>query len=235
MIFSTEDKIKEFKAKFWKIIDKEKNVYIFKYRWFDCAILRYTWYLNWYVALPKDHLLYWFSYNNYDYDEEIHNDSYIRKVKALDKIDVHWWLTFSWELDSIDIEWYDFTFCYWFDTCHAWDASYDSSIWYVRLSEWDIYRDYEYVLQNVKNMADALYYDTNYDTLDKWIDTNYDTLEDRLEKNYDEIRYQYEDMLIDTGRYNKNTISEVNDWRDEFVEKEYDMYISENTSRYKNK
>ena len=46
-----------------------------------------------------------------------------------------------------------------------------------------------------------------------------------LDKNYDIIRSIYIDELIENGDYPRHIAEETNDWRDEFVDKEYGQYV----------
>ena len=46
----------------------------------------------------------------------------------------------------------------------------------------------------------------------------------RLESNYDEVRYNYEEYLYDMW-YSKQVISETKDWRNEYCQSEYDIYL----------
>lgn len=65
------------------------------------------WWWNWYVALPKWHLLYWKHY----YDD------------CLNRIEVHWWLTYASHAEDhpyFNIAW-DY-WILWFDTNHRNDT-----------------------------------------------------------------------------------------------------------------
>lgn len=46
---------------------------------------------------------------------------------------------------------------------------------------------------------------------------------DRVDQNYETIRYNFEEDLIENW-YSSINISEIDDWRDEFLAKEYEMY-----------
>ena len=46
-----------------------------------------------------------------------------------------------------------------------------------------------------------------------------------IEKNYNLIRSEYEDMLIDQW-YSPALVSEVNDWREEWKEQDYFIYVN---------
>lgn len=48
--------------------------------------------------------------------------------------------------------------------------------------------------------------------------------EDRLEANYDIVKYHYIEELIDNW-YSKTMAENTDDWRDEFVDKEYSIYL----------
>jgi len=49
--------------------------------------------------------------------------------------------------------------------------------------------------------------------------------ENYIEKNYNLIRSEYEDMLIDQW-YSPALVSEVNDWREEWKEQDYFIYVN---------
>jgi len=153
MINQNPEEKKRFLDMYWDTIKKEKDLYIFKYMWYNCIIQRFAGHLNWYVAIPCHSNLY--NKNYYEFIEE--NIDEIQK--AINNIEVHWWLTFWWEYKSISIEWYDFSFCFWFDTAHLWDAFYDRMSWRVKMwsfwEEWE-YRDYNYVLSEVKRLVEQI-------------------------------------------------------------------------------
>jgi len=50
------------------------------------------------------------------------------------------------------------------------------------------------------------------------------TKENRLEENYNNIRDAFEMELIDHW-YSSILVDEINDWRDEFIECEYKVYL----------
>ena len=50
------------------------------------------------------------------------------------------------------------------------------------------------------------------------------SFEEYIEKNYDIIRSEYEDMLIDQWYY--WDLSEIDDWRSEYKQQDYDIYLS---------
>ena len=56
------------------------------------------------------------------------------------------------------------------------------------------------------------------------------SFEEYIEKNYDNIRSEYEEMLSDQGYY--WDLSEVNDWRQEYQQQDYDIYLS-NLNKWK--
>jgi len=124
-----------------KITDKEKNFYQFNYKWLTCFIIRHMWHLNWYVWLTN-------SNKNYNKDfQEIEKD-----------IDIHWWLNFSWTLSKLwyDIKDYEHLSLLWFDCWHAWDAfiypDYQAEEMFLA---WE-YKDYNFVLKEVRKLADQL-------------------------------------------------------------------------------
>ena len=47
------------------------------------------------------------------------------------------------------------------------------------------------------------------------------TLEKYLEENYDTLRKEYEDHLVDSGRYSRASAEESNDGWEEWLEKDY--------------
>lgn len=48
-----------------------------------------------------------------------------------------------------------------------------------------------------------------------------ETFEDRFDANYDDLRYEYEEMLIDSGRYSKLTAEHTSDGWDEFCQQAF--------------
>lgn len=46
----------------------------------------------------------------------------------------------------------------------------------------------------------------------------------RLDSKYDEIRYNFEQELIEHW-YSSHLVSEIDDWRDEYKKSEYDIYL----------
>jgi hypothetical protein len=53
--------------------------------------------------------------------------------------------------------------------------------------------------------------------------------EDRLEDNYDIVSHHYIEELIENW-YSRTTAENTDDWRNEFVDKEYNIYLE----NYKN-
>lgn len=145
-----EKEIEKFRSLYWDIVKKEKNIYIFKYKWLDCAILRHMWHLNWYVAVPEWHTFRWMSYFYSSRDDKWLSE----EAKYINGIKVHWWLTFGGAL-RLYAEWYNFTYCFGFDTGHARDCFSD---WrYANCpDDWE-YRDYNYVRSEVESLAEQIY------------------------------------------------------------------------------
>lgn len=125
-----QTRINEFKKKYRDIIKSESDIYIFKYKWYDCCIYRVMGHLNGYVA-PKT--------------KNINKDS----------LSVHGWITLNWKL-SLSVEWYDFSYCLWFDTAHYMDAFYDEQAWYAFMFGEGTYKDYKYVLAEVKSLVEQI-------------------------------------------------------------------------------
>lgn len=48
--------------------------------------------------------------------------------------------------------------------------------------------------------------------------------DERLDQNYDTVQNAYIDELIEHW-YSRNTAENTNDWRDEFVQSEYNIYL----------
>lgn len=51
--------------------------------------------------------------------------------------------------------------------------------------------------------------------------------DDRLEINYDELHREYVAQLIEEWWYPRSVAENTDDWRDEFIDKEYSIYQSE--------
>lgn len=142
----------KFNKRYWAIIRKENNVCAFKYKWFDCLTYRVLWHVNWYVGIPKDHPFYGKSFYYSDYSDEVELSPLAKHINSLS---VHGWLTRSDEMKLVSIEWYDFSWCFGFDTAHARDA-FDA--WsYINYNEWrDEYRTQEYVINEIKSLVDQI-------------------------------------------------------------------------------
>ena len=50
------------------------------------------------------------------------------------------------------------------------------------------------------------------------------TFDERMEKNYDLIRQAFEEDLVENW-YQSHLVSEIDDWREEFKQKEYNIYL----------
>ncbi len=48
--------------------------------------------------------------------------------------------------------------------------------------------------------------------------------DERIEKNYDLIRQAFEEDLVENW-YQPHLVSEIDDWREEFKQKEYNIYL----------
>ena len=111
--------------------------YEFEYRGLQCSILRHTWKLTWngYVAVPTTNPYYGKSYND---------------IEGI--IEVHGGLTFSETKDSVTT--------FGFDTCHSGDMSFEENPlgfnFIFRTYPGATYKIYDYVLKEVKRLADQL-------------------------------------------------------------------------------
>lgn len=146
-----KEKREKFNKKYGSIINKEQNVKAFKYKWFDCVLLRVLWHINWYVGIPNDHPFYGMNYYYSNWDNRL----LWEKENYINQLHVHWWLTYANNLKLVEIDWYDFSWCFWFDTAHGWDAFDGWS--FIMYDEWrDEYRTQEYVENEVKELVDQI-------------------------------------------------------------------------------
>lgn len=126
-----------------EIVSKEKDLYEFEYKWFDCIIKRFHWHLNWYLIIP---------------DKFISSD-------IEDKLEVHWWITYTGTIERIfstDLtKDYSDKYIIWFDTAHAWDNFIDDTLPEefkdMFIHERWTYKDYNYVKAEVESLAEQLY------------------------------------------------------------------------------
>jgi len=51
------------------------------------------------------------------------------------------------------------------------------------------------------------------------------SLEDFIDKNYDKLRYDFVEELVNEAWYLRFVAENCDDWRDEFTEREYGMYV----------
>ncbi len=114
----------------------EKDLYELNINWFDCIIVRYLWHLNWYVHVP--------------FQLTCDIDIY--------ELDVHWWITFDWNVERLWIQWLTKEYpesLIWFDTSHAcdWfiypDVDEETRACFIR---WE-YRNYEYVKSELEKLT----------------------------------------------------------------------------------
>lgn len=117
----------------------ELDYYEWEYKWYKYIINRWYWHLNWYVLLKPNHKFYWLSYNNLYF------------------IDVHWWLTFSKDINNVNNSipknkyWW-----LWFDTWHTNDAYAYNVNWYnLNMLYWT-YKNYNYVLNEVYQLINQI-------------------------------------------------------------------------------
>lgn len=157
-MYDNQTRIDAFKKLYWEKIKKEKDIYLFKSNWFDCLIYRVRGHLNWYVWIPKDHLLYekWYGERVCDDDRKKYTEDYLKVQDALASISVHWGLTYAWHQHFIIAEGYDFDYVIGFDTAHSGDAHYDGESKFIFFMEWDVYRDASYVETELEGLTKQL-------------------------------------------------------------------------------
>ena len=137
-----------------KITSKEPDISIFEHCWLLCVVYRCRWHLNWYVCLPEWHELRDMDYSYYLEDHKWHPD--LEKMKRINWITVHRWLTFAWTLERfLRLQWNDITFAFWFDTAHSGDAYVQEWIDREFGMDWE-YRDINYVTEQTKKLAEQL-------------------------------------------------------------------------------
>ncbi len=153
---------------------KEPSFKLFKHEGFICCIQRMNWSgnLNGYVAITKDHPLF-----NKKYSDEIKlkkepefNGNYIGLLQAATKdrqeniwsidmaLNVHGGITYSSsELNGIDKDILGELWWFGFDTAHSSDLKpYQNEIDRKYQHEGDEYKNFDYVLNETKKLAEQL-------------------------------------------------------------------------------
>lgn len=90
----------------------------------------------------------------------------------------------------------------------------------------DIQSQLNYYLQSTSHI------EASFDgIMESWIEQLFEVkkttkldFETRLDEYYNNTRYEYEEELIEHW-YSPHMVDEVNDWRDEFCQKEYNIYL----------
>lgn len=159
------------------LFDKEPMFQIFKHDGLICCVQRLNWSgaINGYVAVPIEHPLYGKDYNfEIEVDEDPKfNGNYFGLLAAAFRenatekvyplslaIDVHGGLTFaSKSLGNISPEVFGDVWWFGFDTSHAGDMKCfltEIDMKYFSLRGDEVYRDFEYVKQETKSLAEQL-------------------------------------------------------------------------------
>ena len=137
------------RQEFKKIAQKEWHYHTFECEWYKCRMIRDRWRSRcWYVWIPKSHPAF---------GKDYYNDAQTDIETAINEINIHWWLTFAsdwlYMQPEKDLRWFGF------DTAHCRDINiweYESINIPTIDSDMSDYRDKEYVIKNVKDLAKQL-------------------------------------------------------------------------------
>ena len=142
------------KEEYKSVVRKEWHYEAFECEWFKCRAIRVDrlWHWCWYVWIPNTHRLYnvcddWV----YDEDKTKYDKKYLKDQELISSLSMHWWLTYT--SDSLCMQPEKDLWWFWFDTAHCWDLPITDR-WYEM--DWDVYRDKEYVINEIKKLAKQL-------------------------------------------------------------------------------